>query len=135
MCVSVDLSSPWVNALSVVFCDEKPKAAKSKSSWEIGKAVILIIPLEQRGKDLAVGLKTNSDPAFPLLPFCFPHCCTASSCQNLTAASPEDSELPTGLSRTSPGPQERDASLAPPKQVFLSTRGSSECLGVLMFIE
>ncbi|XP_068858703.1 uncharacterized protein DKFZp434B061-like [Aphelocoma coerulescens] len=51
---------------------------------------------------------------------------SAPSCQNLAAASPVVSELPPGPSSTSAGAQEREASPAPPKKVFVT----SELLGV-----
>ncbi|XP_066038616.1 uncharacterized protein [Chamaea fasciata] len=45
----------------------------------------------------------------------------ALSYQDVSAASPEDSELPPGPFRQSPGPQGSDVFLAPPKKVFATS--------------
>ncbi|XP_048148923.1 uncharacterized protein LOC125320564 [Corvus hawaiiensis] len=89
--------------------------------WELLSSLIEVQLLPRK-----TYLRTNSDAGFPLLPFFFPHCSIAPSCQNLAAASPEVSEFSPGPSSTSAGTQEREASPAPPKKVFVT----SELLGV-----
>ncbi|XP_023802647.1 uncharacterized protein LOC111944065 isoform X1 [Cyanistes caeruleus] len=80
--------------------------------------MVRLTPVDPEAACRALGQSNSCSSSQQYSPACHP---SAPWCQKRSAASPEDSELPPGPSRTSPDPQGREASPARAKKVFATS--------------